>query len=1228
MIPQKTITHIFFNQRQRLFFSIFLMFCFGIGGGFEAQAASADFQVNLKSSLILDAGTGNPTFTRASTATVTDFEGLIKIAKINEARFEGARRVENLMPTSSVLLTSGNNKTITVTAGTYVFSMGAGASSGVATFSGTGGATGAITQDATKRTSKSFTLAAGSFIVTASVATLVDLQFEQTTGQTISTIPSEYVSVGVLSAPYQGTGADGVQYFTTQNGNTVAGDGVTEAIGAAIPDATLYGYVAEGSRTNLVLNSGTLVTQNVTVTAQAYTLSFYGTGSVALSGTYTGNLSGTGANNRVSLTFTPTAGTLTLTVTGMATSAQLEAGAFASSYIPTVASTVTRASGSLSYPVAGNILTTTGTMYAEPIFEGINYTARGYLILLNDGGNNRLVLRSLEYSGGASINIVTGVYGTGSANIGLGTDVVTAGTKYKYALNWGASGGAIFQNGVKKNSNATASSVSFGSTISIGSNAGNNSHYGTIRNVKIWKSLLSDSDITNLDTISPPTTTISPPQGTYAATQSVFLTCDDGVGSGCDKTYYTIDGTSPTTSSIQYSGAISIAATTTLKFFSTDLNTNTETFQTKTYTIDPTALTRGTIQINSNLQSWLDMAAGDANPILERNAQVFSGTQSAYVPPTNLSDAGVYRGAGESMVPFAFAAADPTSSLRGRADLLQNAVDRVDWLASKFQSDGTLPLATDPNINRFALGPLLDSILYLQELPALQWGSVTWPNKAYTLSQVSIAIQHQRDVSDGLFPGTDLYLGPNYSYPNQDVYILLILAQANLLNLSATGDEGRITTILQKTNNSLYADGGIAYIGQDTESPVYHQLDVIILARYYTLTQDARALSILQDTVNYWPLSLTEVGASMLQAPSPWMKQYWGDQATSYPTSLIIVAGLTGDMRNVQLLAQILSNHPISSYYDISYLASIYALPYWTPQLTSNIQQVVANTVLSQHFLVSDANTRGVDGREGTWYYELFQGRGLRNTFVGGAISQDTPATGAEMPLAAFRGARIKVVLSTDTTHPLWVSEKSDNTCLALTPDTSAVLGARYTLQTNKWPNVSSVTTSPTPWQVTQVWRGTPQGMIGSVVLETTQAVANVQSIIGQIPLGPTGIVAQGGNVWSSGPLSVKVFEHFSTVAIVASMSHTDNDLNSKPGMLWPGLEINLPVNGTVASGQRFTYSVWVGPSTQTPPDTLATIFAPTNGFNAQWGTNPVVSATFNPTTHQCSSDTTPPTIA
>jgi hypothetical protein len=111
----------------------------------------------------------------------------------------------------------------------------------------------------------------------------------------------------------------------------------------------LRGLLLEIARTNLLLNSATLGTQSVAVTAQPYVLSFYGTGTITLSGVSTaGPLTGTGAfPQRVSLAFTPTAGTLTLTITGSVLNAQLEAtpvawGNVASSWISTAGTTVAR----------------------------------------------------------------------------------------------------------------------------------------------------------------------------------------------------------------------------------------------------------------------------------------------------------------------------------------------------------------------------------------------------------------------------------------------------------------------------------------------------------------------------------------------------------------------------------------------------------------------------------------------------------------------------------------------------------------------------------------------------------------------------------------------------------------------------------------------------------------------------------------------------------------------
>lgn len=180
---------------------------------------------------------------------VVDHEGNWHGVPAEALRVNGARPVENLIPaagTGSASLAVSSAKTMTLPAGTYIFSMGAGG--GTATFSGTGGATGILAANATSRTAVTKTITAGTFIVTASVDTLVDLMVEDATGRANTTSPSDYVSIGVLSDPWHGANCDGFKYFFDTNGNTVSSNFVTEGTGT--PLTTAKGYFAEGEATN------------------------------------------------------------------------------------------------------------------------------------------------------------------------------------------------------------------------------------------------------------------------------------------------------------------------------------------------------------------------------------------------------------------------------------------------------------------------------------------------------------------------------------------------------------------------------------------------------------------------------------------------------------------------------------------------------------------------------------------------------------------------------------------------------------------------------------------------------------------------------------------------------------------------------------------------------------------------------------------------------------------
>lgn len=82
-----------------------------------------------------------------------------------------------------------------------------------------------------------------------------------------------------------------------------------------------------------------------------------------------------------------------------------------------------------------------------------------------------------------------------------------------------------------------------------------------------------------------PSTHADPPAGFFNSSnvQAIRLVCDDGAGSGCAATYYTLDGTDPDTDSTRYVAPINVTANAEIRYFSIDNVGNREAVRSDAY---------------------------------------------------------------------------------------------------------------------------------------------------------------------------------------------------------------------------------------------------------------------------------------------------------------------------------------------------------------------------------------------------------------------------------------------------------------------------------------------------------------------------------------------------------------------------------------------------------------------------------------------------------------------
>lgn len=254
-------------------------------------------------------------------------------------------------------------------------------------------------------------------------------------------------------------------------------------------------FLIEPQRTNLVYPSATASTQVRAVTAVQHTLSFYGTGTVTLSGAFSGSLVGTGANNRVSLTFTPTAGDLTLTVSGTVKDWQLEAGSDATSVITTVTGSVTRNNDNpTKYNVIDLIGQTEGSIYIEfdrsTQIEGL----KTLFSLWGDGNLNNSLLFQTSNNTNSTMTVQLRINSV-PYNFGV---VVKTGL-HKILVTYNSNEMVIYLNGFRVKSKPIPS---FPSLYTIRPFQYLNARaYGRGYLAAIWKTKLSDADAVKLTSL-------------------------------------------------------------------------------------------------------------------------------------------------------------------------------------------------------------------------------------------------------------------------------------------------------------------------------------------------------------------------------------------------------------------------------------------------------------------------------------------------------------------------------------------------------------------------------------------------------------------------------------------------------------------------------------------------------------------------------------------------------
>tara|TARA_B110000503_G_scaffold88564_1_gene134280 strand:- start:1262 stop:3004 length:1743 start_codon:yes stop_codon:yes gene_type:complete len=182
--------------------------------------------------------------------------------------------------------------------------------------------------------------------------------------------------------------------------------------------------------------------------------------------------------------------------------AQLEAGSYATSYIPTVASSVTRNADVISKTGISSLIgQTEGTVFFNGKINSNDITIARNITLSDGTSANRIILGfGANASNGPQAELISGGVGQASG-LGLSMDMTT---EFKFAFAYATNNFRLYVNGVLIGSDLSGVTYS-GTTLNTLSfaNFANSANFldGKVKNLQLYKTALTNAELATLTTL-------------------------------------------------------------------------------------------------------------------------------------------------------------------------------------------------------------------------------------------------------------------------------------------------------------------------------------------------------------------------------------------------------------------------------------------------------------------------------------------------------------------------------------------------------------------------------------------------------------------------------------------------------------------------------------------------------------------------------------------------------